>query len=197
ARRALHGRDAVERLTERGAELVQIDARLREQPAHAAAVLIEHRRHQVHGLDELMIAPHREGLRVLQRELKLIGELVHPHCGDSERRYGPNMGPSASISTAAAARGAPSGPLRRSGCPAAIFAFSFVGWSVAPRRSRLDSRSYLGGFPGLSSQIRLAKRPHGASRRCEKKRSAAENVQRPPPWIARTPAAARLRRASP
>ncbi len=37
-------------------------------------------------------------------------------------------------------------------------------------------------------------RPHGASRRCEKKRSASSNVQNPPPVTAPTPAAAGVAR---
>ena len=44
-----------------------------------------------------------------------------------------------------------------------------------------------------SSQTSVAMRPHGASRRCEKKRSASVYVQNPPPCTDRTPAAARAR----
>ena len=44
-------------------------------PDHAAALLLEQRRHHVHGLDELMIAADGERLRVGQRLLELVVSL--------------------------------------------------------------------------------------------------------------------------
>ena len=49
------------------------------RPTHAAALLLEQRRHHVHGLDELMIAADGERLRIGQRLLELGRQLVHAH----------------------------------------------------------------------------------------------------------------------
>ena len=79
AGRALHPRQAVERLAEGRAQLVDVDVGLCQQVAHRAAFLVEQRRHQVHRLDELVIAPDRQALGVLERQLELAGQFVHSH----------------------------------------------------------------------------------------------------------------------
>ena len=76
---ALHLRQRVEGTIEPGTQAVDVDARLGEKRPHAAAVLIEHGRHQMDGLDELMVPPDGERLRVLKCQLELAGQLVHSH----------------------------------------------------------------------------------------------------------------------
>ena len=70
ARRALDGRQAVERLAELRAQHVHVHAGLGQQAAHRAALLLEQRRHQMDRLDELMVAADRERLRVGERLLE-------------------------------------------------------------------------------------------------------------------------------
>jgi len=83
ARRPLHRGQAVERLAERGTQLVYIHICLREQVAHRAALLVEQRRQQVGRFDELVIAPDRETLRVRQRHLEFACQSIHPHGGNT------------------------------------------------------------------------------------------------------------------
>ena len=159
ARRALDGRQAVERLAELRAQHVHVDAGLREQAAHGAALLLEQRGHQVHGLDELVIAADGERLRVLQRLLELGRQLVHSH-----ERFGPEF----------ADRPEHEGSRRDSN-----------GYRGNHVHARALAAAALGRYQ--ASQISVAIRPHGASRRCEKKRCDSVNVQNPPPATAVTP----------
>ena len=82
---AFHLRHALEGLTEMRAQEIHVRAGLVEQMAYRTALLIEQRRHDVHGLDVLMVAPDGERLRVRERKLKLAGEFVHPHRCHSRR----------------------------------------------------------------------------------------------------------------
>jgi hypothetical protein len=77
--RALDARDAVERVAELRAQQVQVGAGLREDSREAAALLLEHGRHHVHGLDELVVAPDGERLRIRKGLLKVGRQLVHAH----------------------------------------------------------------------------------------------------------------------
>jgi len=69
----------LQRLAEAGTQAVDIDIGLGQQVAHGAAVLVEQRHHQVHRLDELVVAAERERLRVRQGHLELAGKFVHAH----------------------------------------------------------------------------------------------------------------------
>src|ERR1700681_4808094 len=61
------------------AQLIDVRAGLQQQRTHRAAGAVQHRQHQVRGLEELVIAAQRERLRVGERLLEPAGELVHPH----------------------------------------------------------------------------------------------------------------------
>jgi hypothetical protein len=76
----------VERRLEIRAQLVDVDAGAHEQRPHAAGVLLQHRQHDVRGLDDLMIAAERDGLRISQRFLELARQPVHSHVRDLSRR---------------------------------------------------------------------------------------------------------------
>ena len=76
---ALHRWQALEHDAEPRAQLVDVDAGLRQQVARAAALLVEQRDEQVHRLDELVVAADRKALCILQRELEFAGEFVHSH----------------------------------------------------------------------------------------------------------------------
>jgi hypothetical protein len=69
----------VERFFQRGTELIDVDAALREQGPHGAAFLIEQRRHDVNRLDELVIVPQSQALRFGQGCLEFTGQFVHSH----------------------------------------------------------------------------------------------------------------------
>ena len=69
-------------------------------------------------------------------------------------------------------------------------------WSAGPFAMGLSQPDEASERHG-SSQISVAIRPQGASRRLEKNRSDSVYVQKPPPYIACTPAAWSPRRASP
>ena len=84
-RRALHRGQAVERLAERRAQLVDVDIRLRQQVTHRAALLVEQRHHQVRRFDELMVAPDRQALGVGQGHLEFAGQSIHPHGKNSDK----------------------------------------------------------------------------------------------------------------
>ena len=64
-------------LAQPGTQLVHIESGLCQQTRHAAAVLLEQHRHEVHGLDELVIPADGEGLGVCQRQLKFACQFVH------------------------------------------------------------------------------------------------------------------------
>ncbi len=76
---AFDARQPIDRLAELRAQQVHVDAGLRQQPAHRAALLLEQRRHQVHRLDELVIPADGQRLRVLQRLREVRGQFVHAH----------------------------------------------------------------------------------------------------------------------
>ena len=61
------------------AQQVDVDARLVEQRAHAAALLIQQREHHVRGLDVLVVAADRQRLGIGQRQLEFAGQFVHSH----------------------------------------------------------------------------------------------------------------------
>ena len=82
---AFHLRHTIERLSQMGAQEIHVRAGLVEQMTHGTALAVEQRRHDVHGLDVLMVAPDGERLRVRERKLKLAGEFVHPHRCHSRR----------------------------------------------------------------------------------------------------------------
>ena len=130
------------------------DARLGEHPVHRAALLLEQRGQHMNRLDELMIAPDGQGLRVGERLLEVGRQFVHPHSGT-------------------------------------LLSF---GWRPDMRVAPGDLNRHLGNYvrtaSARSSQISVAMRPQGASRRWEKNRSASPNVQNPPPRTRPTPAAA-------
>ena len=63
------------------AQQVDVDAGAIEQGTRAAALLVEERKHEVRGFDELVIAAHGERLRVRERELEFRCQPVHPHEG--------------------------------------------------------------------------------------------------------------------
>ena len=70
---ALDLRQLVELFGQLRAEQVDVNPGMRKQRAHRAALLVEQRRHQVHRLDELVIAPDRQRLRIGQRFLEFTG----------------------------------------------------------------------------------------------------------------------------
>jgi len=63
--------EVLQRLTQLGAQAVDIDIGLTQQMSHTAALLIQEGDHEMQGLNELMIPPHRQTLGIRQRHLKL------------------------------------------------------------------------------------------------------------------------------
>ncbi len=76
---AFDARQPVDRIAELGTQQVDVAARLREQAAHRATLLVQQRHHQVRRLDELMVLPHGERLRISERHLELAGQFIHSH----------------------------------------------------------------------------------------------------------------------
>ena len=72
-------RQAVERVAQLRAKQVDVDAGLREQAAHGAALLVQQRHHDVGRLDELVVQADRQGLGLGERHLELAGQFVHSH----------------------------------------------------------------------------------------------------------------------
>ena len=64
-------------LVEQRAQPVDVHARLDQQRPHAAALGVEHGQQQVRRLDELVVAPDGQRLRIGQRRLEPTGEFVH------------------------------------------------------------------------------------------------------------------------
>ena len=81
---ALDGRDPSHLLEQARAQQVDVDAGAIEQGTRAAALLVEERKHEVRGFDELVVAAHGERLRVRERELEFRCQPVHPHEGDPD-----------------------------------------------------------------------------------------------------------------
>ncbi len=79
ARRALHARHAVDGLHEAQAQLVHAHTGLHQDGPRAAALLVEQGHQHVHGFHELVVAADSQALRIGKRQLKLGGQLVHPH----------------------------------------------------------------------------------------------------------------------
>ena len=106
--RALHRRQAVQRLAKRRAQLVHIDVGLGEQMAYRAPLLIEQCRQQVRGLDELVVTAHRNALGIGQRHLEFACQSVHPHGEISDWScIAPDMGRHGENTRRAEARMAP------------------------------------------------------------------------------------------
>src|SRR5690606_3660449 len=80
APRAFHARQPVERLPELRAQQVDVRARLVEEVAHRAALLIQQGRHHVQRLDVLVVAADGERLRVRQGQLEFARQFVKTHC---------------------------------------------------------------------------------------------------------------------
>ena len=76
---ALHRGEMIQRVPDLGAQHVHVDLGLGQQWPDAASVLIQQSEHQVHRLDELVIAPKRQALGFRQRHLKLACQFVHSH----------------------------------------------------------------------------------------------------------------------
>ncbi len=74
-----HFRQPVEDLPDAGPQRRHVDAGLREQRHRRAALLIEQRRHQMRGLEHVVVAPDRKRLRIGERLLETRRELVHTH----------------------------------------------------------------------------------------------------------------------
>ncbi len=81
AARAFHLRQSVERFTQLRAQRVDVGSALVEQRPHGAALLVQQGLHEVHGLDDLVVAPQGKRLRFLQRGLELGREFVLAHGG--------------------------------------------------------------------------------------------------------------------
>ena len=79
ARHPLHLRQLVEQLAQLGAEQVDVYVCLHQQVTDRAALLIEQRRHQVGGFDELVITANRQALCLGQGLLELAGHFIHAH----------------------------------------------------------------------------------------------------------------------
>ena len=71
--------ETIQGLTQGRAQAVDVRVRLGQQVAHRAPLLVQQCDHQVHGLDELVVPPHRQTLGVRQGHLKFRCQLVHPH----------------------------------------------------------------------------------------------------------------------
>ena len=78
--RALHGGQAVQGLAQLRTQLVDVDTGLGQQVTGAATLLVQQGHHQVHRLDELVVASHGQALGVHERHLELAGQFVHSHC---------------------------------------------------------------------------------------------------------------------
>jgi len=72
-------RQRIEQGHEAEAQLVDVRTRLHQQGPHRAARGIEHRQHEVGGLEELVVAPEGDRLGIGQRLLKAAREFVHAH----------------------------------------------------------------------------------------------------------------------
>ena len=79
ATRPFDARQATQRFVHPRAQSLDVDPGRTEQVARRAALLIQERRHDVQRLDELVIAPDGETLRVGERVLEHGGEFVEPH----------------------------------------------------------------------------------------------------------------------
>jgi hypothetical protein len=79
AGRTAHARQAVQALAQLGAQLVDAHAGPGQQVPAGAAVLVQQRDHYVFGLDQLVVAPRRQALRIGEGQLKLAGQFVHSH----------------------------------------------------------------------------------------------------------------------
>ena len=76
---AFHRGHAVQHLADLGAQGIGVHVGLGEQRTRGATILIQQRRQHVHRLDELVIAPDGQALRLGQRHLEFGGEFVHAH----------------------------------------------------------------------------------------------------------------------
>ncbi len=79
ARRAFDFRQPLQGGRQLRTQLGHVGARFLEQRPRGAALLVEQGRHQVHGLDVLIVAAHRERLGIRQRRLELRRQFIHPH----------------------------------------------------------------------------------------------------------------------
>jgi hypothetical protein len=69
----------IQHLTKGGPEAGHVDAALGQQRTDGAAVLIQQGDHDMHGLDELLVAAERQALRIRQGRLEFAGQFVHSH----------------------------------------------------------------------------------------------------------------------
>src|ERR1700722_17601881 len=76
---SLHLGHPVERASEIGAQLRYLCARLLQQRAGGAALLVEQRGHEMHRLDVLIVAADGQRLSIGQSRLKFCSQLIHSH----------------------------------------------------------------------------------------------------------------------
>ncbi len=88
AARALHLGDPVEGSGQIRAQFCHLSAGFLQQRPGGAALLVEQRRHQVHRLDVLIVATHRQGLGIGQCLLEFGRQLVHSHELSLEKTLG-------------------------------------------------------------------------------------------------------------
>ena len=79
AARSLDFCNTVQRTGKIRAQLGHLSARLLQQRPRSTALLVEQRRHEMHRLDELIVAAYAKRLGIRQCRLKFGRQLVHSH----------------------------------------------------------------------------------------------------------------------
>src|SRR5262245_22208979 len=115
-----------------------------------------------------MVAPDRKGLRVGKGLLEVRRQLVHAHS-----KALPSLGTVDTLGSTATISTPPPGTALRRARPRHAGRASLRLVFAHPCAQTVSDGPSVELSPAASSQISAAMRPHGASRRCEKKRSAS------------------------
>ena len=78
-RRTFNTRKLIQRIAQARAQQVYIDTGLGQQMTGRAALLVQQCNHQVRRLDELVILPDSQRLRLSQSHLELACQFFHAH----------------------------------------------------------------------------------------------------------------------